>query len=126
MVAYYISVLYNRPLVKRYKTADSKSAGLGSIPRWVIIHIRGESMNKWQKYRKEFHLSVDYVSRCLRLHTQDYLEIENGNREPTKEEYSKLLTLYGLAVQKRNALSEYQKAYQQMQRFVNDNELFEL
>ena len=83
-------------------------------------------MNKWQKYRKEFHLSVDYVSRCLRLHTQDYLEIENGNREPTKEEYSKLLTLYGLAVQKRNALSEYQKAYQQMQRFVNDNELFEL
>ena len=56
-------------------------------------------MNKWQKYRKEFHLSVDYVSRCLRLHTQDYLEIENGNREPTKEEYSKLLTLYGLAVQ---------------------------
>lgn len=80
-------------------------------------------MNKWQKYRKEFHLSVDYVSRCLRLHTQDYLEIENGNREPTEEEYSKLLTLYGLVVQKKHALSKYQKAYQKLQKFVNDNSL---
>ena len=80
-------------------------------------------MNKWQKYRKEFHLSVDYVSRCLRLHTQDYLEIENGNREPTEEEYSKLLTLYGLVVQRKQALSKYQKAYQKLQKFVNDNSL---
>lgn len=80
-------------------------------------------MNKWQKYRKEFHLSVDYVSRCLRLHTQDYLEIENGNREPTEEEYNKLLTLYGLIVQNRQALSKYQRAYQKLQKFVNDNSL---
>ena len=80
-------------------------------------------MNKWQKYRKEFHLSVDYVSRCLRLHTQDYLEIENGSREPTEEEYNKLLTLYGLTVQRKPTLSKYQKAYQKLQKFVNDNEL---
>lgn len=78
-------------------------------------------MNKWQKCREEFHLSVDYVSRCLRLHTQDYLEIENGNREPTEEEYSKLLTLYGLIVQKKHTLSKYQKAYQKLQKVIDEN-----
>lgn len=78
-------------------------------------------MNKWKKYRETFHLSVDYVSRYLRLHTQDYLEIENGNREPTIEEKNKLLILYGLKEQKEPILSKYQKAYQKLQKVIDEN-----
>ena len=64
-------------------------------------------MNNWEKWRKEFHLSIDSVARCLRLHTQDYLEIENGHRKPTKEEEDKLLFLYNLIEQKEQAKRIY-------------------
>lgn len=50
-----------------------------------------------KKYRKQLHLSQEYVSSYLNVNRATYSQMENGNRRITAEEIAKLSRLFGVS-----------------------------
>ena len=73
----------------------------------------------WKSLRQEMNLSVRFVAKYLSLPIDEYLQIENGNKQPTLKEKQALNFLYGITEEKTEHQTSIEKMIQKLKKVVD-------